>query len=239
MPAGKAHLDYGCHDGKFLHGLSSKNNVERLVGVDINQDSIAVGRANYPHLELSGMKSGEPLPFADNTFSSISIMDVIEHVYDQKRVIDELTRVLQPGGLLLVTVPKQHLFSFLDLGNLKFRFPRLHRSFFRLRHTEEEYNYRYTANPFGMIGDIEAKKSWHEHFTAKSMKRLLEKSGLQIVEFDGMGFFARPLGVMHYFTRIKLLDRLRKWDSARFESCNLYCIARKPDHVVASLHAAT
>ena len=48
----------------------------------------------------------------------------------------------------VVTVPRRHVFSVLDLGNLKFRFPRLHRRWYVWRHGEAGYEHRYGDNPF-------------------------------------------------------------------------------------------
>ena len=159
-------------------------------------------------------------------------MDVIEHVGDQKRVLDELGRVLGPGGLLIVTVPQQYVLSFMDTGNLKFRFPRLHRfAYCRLR-SAEEYAYRYVSNPDGLIGDVAASKAWHEHFTPQSLGRLLEQSGFEVVDFDGSAFFDRALEPLKMAGKIipglnRVLNAVLRADARAFASMNLYCTARK------------
>jgi SAM-dependent methyltransferase len=45
------------------------------------------------------------LPFADRTFDLICAMDIVEHVEDDVGALSELTRVLAPGGTLLLSVP--------------------------------------------------------------------------------------------------------------------------------------
>lgn len=45
------------------------------------------------------------LPFAGESFDVVLATDVLEHVHDEARAVAELSRVLRPGGLLLVTVP--------------------------------------------------------------------------------------------------------------------------------------
>ncbi len=47
--------------------------------------------------------AGEALPFADASFDTIVSWDVIEHVQDPARMLCEFSRVLQPGGVALVT----------------------------------------------------------------------------------------------------------------------------------------
>jgi len=45
------------------------------------------------------------LPYPDQTFGLVTAFDVIEHITDDERAFDELTRVLKPGGHLVLSVP--------------------------------------------------------------------------------------------------------------------------------------
>lgn len=45
------------------------------------------------------------LPFQDNAFTGIVLTEVLEHCVDPRAALREIHRVLQPGGLLLVTSP--------------------------------------------------------------------------------------------------------------------------------------
>lgn len=45
--------------------------------------------------------TGEALPYADGSFSTIICLDVLEHVADLKRTIEEIARVLAPGGIFV------------------------------------------------------------------------------------------------------------------------------------------
>jgi len=47
----------------------------------------------------------EELPFVDGTFDAVICSELLEHVYSPARVIDEVRRVMVPGGILLITVP--------------------------------------------------------------------------------------------------------------------------------------
>ena len=230
-----AHLDFGCYDGAFLNMLKDKN-IGRLVGVDVSEEAVKKGQRLYPELEIIKIREATALPFDDGVFSSATILDVLEHVYEQTELLAELNRVLKDGGKLIVTVPGQHLFSFLDMGNFKFRFPRLHRWYYCLRHSREEYEYRYVSNPDGLTGDISAKKRWHEHFSREKLRRLLEKAGFGIIDFDGSGFFSRVIGNMNYFLRwIKPVHKTFTWlgsiDTKLFESANLFCVAEKHQNI--------
>jgi SAM-dependent methyltransferase len=46
------------------------------------------------------------LPFADGEFDVVIAAEVLEHIHDDRAAIAELGRVLRPGGVLAVTVPR-------------------------------------------------------------------------------------------------------------------------------------
>lgn len=229
---GAAHLDFGCNDGAFLASLTNKG-IARLVGVDINGQAVRDGQMRFPDVQLIHISGTVPLPFRDGEFSSVSVLDVIEHVDDQIALLHEINRLLQDDGTLIVTVPRQHLFSLMDVGNLKFRFPGLHRWYYCRKHTMAEYESRYLSNPDGLVGDISAKKRWHEHFSRTKLASLLKSCGFTVVEFDGTGLFNRPIRnlslVLGRLRRIRLaIKKLEALDARLFESANLFCLAKKP-----------
>ena len=98
---------------------------------------------------------------------------------------------------MIVTLPRQHLFSFLDIGNLKFRFPKLHRWYYCKKYSREDYEYRYVSNPDGLTGDISAEKYWHEHFSRAKLEKLLNNCGFAVVDFGGAGFFCQVINTVN------------------------------------------
>ena len=229
---GTAHLDFGCYEGAFLSTLKSKG-ISRLVGVDICRDAVCKAHERFGDLEIIHIPKTVPLPFGDAEFTSITVLDVIEHVDEQNSLLDELNRILKDDGTLVVTVPGRHLFSFLDMGNLKFRFPGLHRWYYCRRHSKAEYEYRYVSNPDGLVGDVCAKKGQHEHFSRTGLEKLLKSCGFTVLEFDGTGFFSRIIKNVNFLLdRLRLLQAFLKkidaHDAKFFESANLFCAAKKP-----------
>ena len=226
----EAHLDFGCHEGEFLDSLRAKGS-RRLVGIDASAEAIDTGRRRFPDFELVHHRRG-PAPFADGAFSSITVLDVVEHVSDPIALMKDLHRLLRDDGPLIVTIPRQHIFSFLDMGNFKFMFPRLHRWWYCQTHSEQEYQGRYVSNPDGLVGDISAQKRWHEHFSDTKLGAMLGKCGFDVSRFDGSGLLARPIALVNHVLKKSGLfqpavRRLRRWDARHFESTNLFCLARK------------
>ena len=85
-------LDVGSADGPSVGWLRGGQHV--AVDVDVRG------------LEPGGVcASATALPFPDDTFDVVTAFDVIEHVEPERAILDELTRVLRPGGRLLVSVP--------------------------------------------------------------------------------------------------------------------------------------
>jgi ubiquinone/menaquinone biosynthesis C-methylase UbiE len=52
----------------------------------------------------------EKLPFCDNAFIRIIMVDALHHVCDQRKTLDELWRALQPGGRIVIEEPDVRTF---------------------------------------------------------------------------------------------------------------------------------
>jgi ubiquinone/menaquinone biosynthesis C-methylase UbiE len=205
--------------------------VAQAAGVDLNAGAIHKGRPGLPeNATLYLLEEKGALPFPDAFFDSISILDVLEHIIDQHHILKALHRVLKPGAPLIVTVPKRNLLSFLDTGNFKFHFPRLHRLFYSLANSPEEYHKRYVACENGLFGDIEKGKGCHQHFSERELQELLEACGFKVVRFDGSGLFERFLilveSLLPRFLRGPM-QKLKRLDAETFASSNLFCLAER------------
>lgn len=225
------HLDFGAHDGKIITELVRTGVVIRAIGLDANSEVVKKSQQSLPdNVELLTITVGEKLPFPDETFSSVSLFGVLEHVHDQDKLLGELNRVTKNGGLFVVAVPGKHFFSFMDMGNWKFVFPRIHKFFVSTWKGKEYYQARYAANKDGLIGDIEAEKAWHQHFTKSELAILLRKYSFETIAIDGFGFFWRVLRNVRYFSPQlikKFIDRLVLADQKMFSSAEIWVISRK------------
>jgi SAM-dependent methyltransferase len=108
-------LDLGCGGGR--HAFECYRRGADVVALDQNGDEIAEVRKWFAAMEEAGevpagasatAMEGDALnlPFDDDTFDRIIISEVMEHIPDDKGVLAEMVRVLKPGGLLAVTVPR-------------------------------------------------------------------------------------------------------------------------------------
>ncbi len=90
-------LDVGCGSSRILSGLPSGS-----IGLDILLGKLRHARKfGRPLVQGNATR----LPFPDATFPCVVCSEVIEHVPRDAPILDELTRVLAPGGRLVIGTP--------------------------------------------------------------------------------------------------------------------------------------
>lgn len=88
------HLDFGAHDGKAIAELVRTGVAKKAVGLDANSEVVNKSQGSLPpNVELVTIIVGEKIPFPDETFTSVSLFGVLEHVLDQDKLLKELNRV--------------------------------------------------------------------------------------------------------------------------------------------------
>jgi 2-polyprenyl-3-methyl-5-hydroxy-6-metoxy-1,4-benzoquinol methylase len=108
-------LDVGCGEGVLVHRWAQRLRDGRLVGVDLEEDSIQAGWREHqaPNLEYRVMRA-ENLPFADAEFDLASAIEVLEHVPDPQHTLSEMARCA--ARHLLVSVPREPLWRMLNMA---------------------------------------------------------------------------------------------------------------------------
>jgi ubiquinone/menaquinone biosynthesis C-methylase UbiE len=167
-------LDYGCGAGSLLRRVVDR--CSDCWGVDIDDEPLQQA-SEIRGVRVRAIAADGCVPFPDATFDNVSITEVIEHVADERRVLGELTRVLKPGGQLLLTTPHRGLLTFLDPANIKFAVPRLHRFIHRIplqniSHYESRFgSARKTKR--NMIADFTLdQRPWHRHYKYEQIRAL-------------------------------------------------------------------
>jgi len=112
-------LDVGCGEGFTLEKLHANDIGEELVGIDFLETAIAIGKKEHPYLDL---RQGNiyDIPFDSNSFDLVICSEVLEHLEDPVRALDELHRVA--NTYVLLSVPNEPFFllsNFLRGKNLK------------------------------------------------------------------------------------------------------------------------
>lgn len=107
VPSTDAHIvDLGCSVGHFLqvwHDQGYRN----LQGVDLDGHSVAIARQRQPETGFEDQSVMEWLAANDRHYDVISLLSILEHlsVDDGLSVMQQLSRIVRPGGRIFVKVP--------------------------------------------------------------------------------------------------------------------------------------
>lgn len=106
-------LDIGCgHEARLLKSIEP--HIKKGIGVDFKAPQLSSDK-----LETFALRLDKKLPFADKGFDIVTLMAVLEHLDEPEFIINEIDRVLRPGGLLLLTVPSWYAKPVLEFLSFK------------------------------------------------------------------------------------------------------------------------
>jgi ubiquinone/menaquinone biosynthesis C-methylase UbiE len=92
----RAILDIGCGSSEIIRSLPA------MVGLDVNVGKLRFLRSTNPRLVRG---SAFALPFRRGSFSTVVCSEVIEHIPMNDSLFEEMARVLEPGGTLVLGTP--------------------------------------------------------------------------------------------------------------------------------------
>jgi ubiquinone/menaquinone biosynthesis C-methylase UbiE len=133
-------LDVGCGNGYVLSKYATEG--ADVHGVDLTQAAIDLTCKRFENLNLNGnfrVADAQALPFSDDTFDCVCSMGVLHHVPNTQKAVDEIFRVLKPGGRLIV--------MFYHRNSAKYQFNYRVRSLFSGKSLQQ------LANEFDGIGN--------------------------------------------------------------------------------------
>lgn len=100
-------IDIGCGLGMFLPSISPL--CKELIGIDVSPAFVEASLDTIARFGLKNtnviMSKSEELPFPDNEFDLIIMVDVIHHVYYLSETISEMKRVSKPGSKIIIYEP--------------------------------------------------------------------------------------------------------------------------------------
>jgi len=107
-------LDLGCGAGR--HAFEVYRRGAHVVALDTNPAELREVAAMFAAMRAAGeappgaaagtaVGDATAVPFADGCFDRVIAAEILEHILDDQRAMNELARVLKPGGQAAVTVP--------------------------------------------------------------------------------------------------------------------------------------
>jgi SAM-dependent methyltransferase len=105
VPACQAVLDFGCGWGRIIRFFLKDIDASRLCGVDVNPDVVEICRRNDRWSRFDVVTPTGPTAFPDGAFDLVYCFSVFSHFSETVhfRWLEEIRRVLRPGGLFLAT----------------------------------------------------------------------------------------------------------------------------------------
>ena len=105
-------LDLGCGEGR--HSISARLAADiHVIGLDLSHSDLMTAQQRLGDFDFGEQTqcdfvqaSGLELPFDDHSFDHVICSEVLEHIVDYDSVLTEIKRVLKPGGLFAVSVPR-------------------------------------------------------------------------------------------------------------------------------------
>jgi SAM-dependent methyltransferase len=162
-PDARRVLDLGAGDAVVSAALARSTGAKLGVSLDIGSPPPLCDRPGPVSLVTARLPG--PLPFPDGAFDVVVALEVIEHLIDPDAFLDEIVRVLAPGGAVILSTPR--LDSFLVVASLLMGV--------QPPGVESSPHHRYGSR-FG-----EGRPSGHVHlFTKRAMVEALDAHGLQI-----------------------------------------------------------
>jgi SAM-dependent methyltransferase len=203
---GNTMLDAGCGSGRvFQYRFSDDDRPRLIVGVDMTDEP----RHNR-NIDAAARADLAALPFRDETFDIIISSHVAEHLVQPVRVFRELSRVLRPGGRLLVLTPNRWHYVTISSAVLPHSF---HLRFNRSRGVDvhDIFPTVYRAN------------------TAGRLRRLYEDAGMDVERLEQ--FETEPeylaFSTPTYALGVAYERLVNRFDSLRGLRVNLLAVGRK------------
>jgi len=101
-------VDIGCGPGQMQAALRRYLPAAQLVGLDYAQSAVNLAQQFVPEaVFMRGDVTDCGLP--DNAYDVALCIECLEHIRDYDKALDEIWRILKPGGALVLTVPNGEL----------------------------------------------------------------------------------------------------------------------------------
>lgn len=151
-------LDIGCGEGTFTYHLTKLSKVKKVTGIDISKTAISQAKEKYPEIEFE-IASAATLPFSEESFDFIAMVELAEHIIDTEQMFKEANRVLKPEGAILITTTDFNLLKRIIIATFFWE------------------KYFYPTNPHVRF------------FTKSTLKDILNKTGFKVVRYNWNGHY--------------------------------------------------
>jgi 2-polyprenyl-3-methyl-5-hydroxy-6-metoxy-1,4-benzoquinol methylase len=165
-------LDIGCGGGILTESLAHYYPKMKIFGCDISKNAIRYAK-KYGHDKVRySSYDGVILPYKKNTFDACTCFDVMEHIPDEKNFLEEVKRVLKPGGKFFLVVPcEAEKFTFTWFFQKVNIFSDL--TYYHWGHVHPEFTHEGIISLLSTYGLRVEKKTYSEHAVYQIMNLVI------------------------------------------------------------------
>ena len=104
-------LDIGSADGMFSKVILDISKTDKIIGIDVLKSSVDWANKHWKKTKKMEFKvaDAQRLPFKNKEFNAVFALEVLEHVYEPVKVLQEIKRVLKKDGYVVFLVPAETL----------------------------------------------------------------------------------------------------------------------------------
>lgn len=180
-------LDIGCFIGTDLFMLPKIKEGAKFWGVDISQSAIShacllAKKRKEESLEFLVMDVNKEMIFEDNLFDIVIALELIEHLENPKRFLQEVKRVLKKGGILILSTPNEdYLLNKISKYLPPFFLKRLEKS--------READFSRHGSAYQITPEVWDKHAHISVFGYPKWVEIFKQSGLEIEAVEGSCIF--------------------------------------------------
>lgn len=185
-------LDCGAQRGGWYEQLATEMPLsqDHYFGIEWNEACVKIGQQKGYNIQQGDLN--QKIPFADDTFTCVYALSLLEHLLNGCHFLKECQRILKPGGKLVILTPNISTY-FTALLILAGKMPSSgpHPDSDLLLKKEELFK----VSPDGLISDAESDFSLHRHlvvFSFRVLKKYLAMIGFSRVDGHGFGLYPLP-----------------------------------------------
>lgn len=185
-------LDIGCGKMPYKNYILQNSEITKYVGLDI-ENALDYDNTIKPDFLWDGIK----MPFISNQFETAFGTEVLEHCPRPEIILNEVNRILKPGGAFFFTVP--FLWPLHEVPNDEYRYTP-----FSLKRLLEEAGFEEIS--------IKATGGWHASM-AQMLGLWVRRSGMNEGKRKVLSIILKPV--------IKYLIRIDKYSKAEFHESQM------------------
>lgn len=191
-------LDVGAGEGHFIEFMTMSRDDLSIAGIESNPAAVEAARKKGLTVGLQTLRD---IVRSGETFNAVTLFQVLEHMSEPFKFLQEIVKLVQPGGLLIITVPSnegllKHNYNLLNMPphhmtrweSKTFRYLERLLPFKIIKMMHEPLDVQHSP---GFISSLGARLRFHYSFMGWTKYKLIQKVSTRLLQVTGIYRFAR------------------------------------------------